>query len=118
MSADTGSPEAPGAAVPAAPPVSALADAPPAEKQRSWLVAAIARGLALFIGAFTLVNVVALWRLGADFNIWWVAVPGAGRTIAIVLYVLVGAALVGYAALPGMRPWRRSQARTSPPVSA
>ena len=107
MSADTGSPEAPGAAAPAAPPAPALAHAPPAEKQRSWLVAAVARGLALFIGAFTLVNVVALWRLGADFNIWWVAVPVVGRTIAVALYVLVGAALVGYAAAPRMRPWRR-----------
>jgi vancomycin permeability regulator SanA len=107
MSADTGSPEAPGAAAPAAPPAPALADAPPADKQRHWLVAAFARGLALFVGAFTLVNVVALWRLGTDFNIWWVAVPGVGRTIAGALYVLAGAALVGYAAAPRMRAWRR-----------
>ena len=107
MSADTGSPEAYGAAAPAAPATPALADAAPAEKQRDWLVAAVARGLAFFVGAFTLVNVVALSRFGADFNIWWVAVPGVGRTIAVALYVLVGAALVGYAAAPRMRPWRR-----------
>ena len=31
---------------------------PLAEKHRSWLVAAVARGFALFVGAFTLVNVV------------------------------------------------------------
>lgn len=107
MTAVPGSPQAPGAAVPPLPSAPALTDAASAEKGRNWLVAAIARGLALFIGAFTLVNVVALWRLGADFNIWWVAVPGVGRAIAIVLYVLVGAALVAYAAAPRMRPWRR-----------
>jgi vancomycin permeability regulator SanA len=107
MSADAVLPDAPGTGEPAGPSAPALAAAPPAEKRRHWLVAAIARGFALFVGAFTLVNIVGLWRQGADFNIWWVAVPGAGRATAVVLYALVGAALVGYAVAPRMHPWRR-----------
>lgn len=88
-------------------PVAPAVDSLPAVKPRNWLAAALARGFALFIGAFTLVNVVGLWRQGADFNIWWVAIPGVGRPLAVALYVVVGAALVGYAVAPRMREWRR-----------
>jgi vancomycin permeability regulator SanA len=102
MCADAGLPEASGAGAPAP----ALTDSP-SPKERDWLVAACARGLALFVGVFTLVNVVGLWRQGADFNIWWVGVPGVGQTIAGVLCLLVGSALVGYAVAPRMRRWRR-----------
>jgi len=106
MSADAGLPEAPGAGAPAAsPPV--LAELQTGARQRNWFLAACARGSALFIGGFTLVNVVGLWRQGADFNIWWVAVPAVGRVVTVGLYLLVGAALFGYAVAPRMRPWRR-----------
>ena len=43
----------------------------------------------------------------ADFTIWWVAVPAAGRFVAGLLLALAAAALIGYAAAPRMRPWRR-----------
>lgn len=107
MSVDAGLPEASATGVPAAPPAPVLGDVPSAERQRNWLVAAVARGFALFVGAFTLVNVIGLWRQGADFNIWWAAVPVVGRTVAVALYVVVGAALLAYAAAPRMRRWRR-----------
>ena len=67
-------------------------------RQRNWLVAAVARGLALFIGGFTLVSVFgSLRHAHADFTIWWVAVPAVGRFVSGVLLVLVAAALLGYA---------------------
>ena len=122
MSADAGSNGAPGAGVPAPRPAAYPPQAPvepesatapalgtsPAVSPRSWALAAVARGLALFVGGFTLVSVFgSLRRTHADFTIWWVAVPGLGRFLAGVLLTLVAAALLGYAAAPRMRPWRR-----------
>ena len=122
MSADAGLRGAPGAGAPAplpaagaaqapAEPVSSAAPAlkaPPAERRRAWAVAAVARGLALFIGGFTLVSVYgSLRRAHADFTIWWVSVPGVGRVVAGALLVLVAVALLGYVVAPRMRPWRR-----------
>jgi vancomycin permeability regulator SanA len=75
---------------------------------RSWTAAAVARGLALFIGGFTLVSVCgSLRRAHADFTIWWVAVPAVGRFVAGALLVLVAATLIAYAVAPRLRPWRR-----------
>ena len=122
MSADAGLRGAPGAGAPAplpaagaaqapAAPVSSAAPAlkaPPAERRRAWAVAAVARGLALFIGGFTLVSVYgSLRRVHADFTIWWVSVPAVGRVVAGALLVLVAVALLGYVVAPRMRPWRR-----------
>jgi vancomycin permeability regulator SanA len=121
MSADAGLRGAPGAGAPALPPAPGTLQAPgepvptiapvldaPAVRHRNWLVAAVARGIALFIGAFTLVSVFgSLRHAHADFTIWWVAVPGVGRAIAGALLVLVAAALLGYAVAPRMQAWRR-----------
>ena len=96
--------QAPGEPVTTAP---ALA-APPVIKHRNWAIAAVARGLALFFGLFTLVGVIASWRHETlDFNIWWVALPLGGWIAQAGLLGLVGVALVAYAVAPGMRPWRR-----------
>ena len=100
-----GPPQAPGAPVSGAPPA---LDGTPAHKQRDWPATAVARGLALFIGCFTLVSVFgSLRHAHVDFTIWWVAVPAVGRLVSGVLLVLVAAALLGYAVAPRMRPWRR-----------
>ena len=122
MSADAGLGGVPGAGAPAYAPAAgpsqapaepgssaapALA-APPPDKYRHWAVAAAARGLALFIGGFTLVGVYASWRHETlDFNIWWVALPFGGWIVHAGLLALAGVALVAYAVAPRMRPWRR-----------
>lgn len=122
MSADAGLGGAPGAGASAYAPAAgpsqspaeagssaapALAATPP-DKYRQWAVAAAARGLALFIGGFTLIGVYASWRGETlDFNIWWVALPFGGWIVHAGLLALAGVALVAYAVAPRMRPWRR-----------
>jgi len=75
---------------------------------RHWLPAAVARGLALFVGAFTLLSVVGAARSEAfNASIWWVAVPFVARLVSAALLAAVGAAFVAYAVAPRMRAWRR-----------
>jgi len=97
---------APGAAPLQHPP--AAPRTAPAAKTRHWLPAAVARGLALFVGGFTLLSVVGSMRSEAlDANIWWVAVPFVPRLASAALLAAVGAAFVAYAVAPRMRAWRR-----------
>jgi len=78
------------------------------ERERSWPLAAVARGLALFLGAFTLLNVVGTLRTPAfDANVWWVDPPAIPRAASLALFVAVGVALLAYAFAPRMRTWRR-----------
>ena len=82
--------------------------AAPAPKTRHWLPAAVARGLALFIGGFTLLSVVGAARFAAfDATLWWVAVPFVPRLVSAGLLAAVGVAFVAYAVAPRMRAWRR-----------
>jgi len=115
----TGAPGTPGGASGAAPlgpppgaaplgPPPAAQRAAPAPKTRHWLPAAAARGLALFIGVFTLLSVVGAARSATlDANIWWVAVPVVPRLVSAGLLAAVGVALVAYAVAPRMPVWRR-----------
>ena len=109
-----GAPVTPGGAPGAEPLTGASAaplegtPAPSPPKTRHWLPAAVARGLALFIGVFTLANVVGS-RHGETlvYNVWWIAVPLLGWVTSAILLAAVGAAFVAYAAAPRMRAWRR-----------
>jgi len=97
---------APGAAPLERPP--AAPRAAPAPRTRHWLPAAVARGLALFVGGFTLLSVVGAARSEAfDANIWWVAVPFVPRLVSAAFLAAVGAASVAYAVAPRMRASRR-----------
>jgi vancomycin permeability regulator SanA len=84
---------------------------PPAEqgpRRRNWLVAAPARGIALFLGGFTLVSTVGVVRdTGFDANTWWVAVPYVPRLASAALLAAAGVAFVAYGVAPRMRAWRR-----------
>jgi vancomycin permeability regulator SanA len=105
---------APGASpAPAPPPVGSapagdVAGDHDAGGRRHWLPAAVARGIALFFGVFTLLSVVGTLREPAfDANIWWVAAPYVPDLVAGLVFALVGVAFVAYAVAPGMRAWRR-----------
>jgi vancomycin permeability regulator SanA len=90
-----------------APPLERSPD-PPAPRSRHWLPAAVARGLALFIGCFTLLSVVGAARSAAlDASIWWVAVPFVPELVSAALLAAVGAAFIAYAIAPRLRGWRR-----------
>ncbi|HZL64650.1 MAG TPA: YdcF family protein [Thermoleophilia bacterium] len=70
-------------------------------------MAAVARGLALFFGAFTLLNVVGALRTpGFDANIWWIDLHLLPQAAALVFLVAAALALIGYAARPRMSRWR------------
>ncbi|HEY5387456.1 MAG TPA: YdcF family protein [Thermoleophilia bacterium] len=68
----------------------------------------MARGLAVFVGVFTLLNVVgSAHGQTLVFNVWWIAVPLVGWAGEAVLLAVVGIAFVAYAVAPRMRAWRR-----------
>ncbi len=71
-------------------------------------MAAAARGIALFFGAFTLLNVGGTLRTpGFDENIWWIDLHLLPQTAALVFLVAAALALIGYAVRPRMARWRR-----------
>ncbi len=77
-------------------------------QSRCRFLEAVGRGMALFLGAFALMNVLGeLCRSGFDANIWWVDLrPLPGWTSRVVLGV-AGAVLVGYAVRAKMGRWRQ-----------
>jgi vancomycin permeability regulator SanA len=100
--------------VPSRPPgpgwtqVKAPQAASPEEGRRNWIAAAVARGVAVFVGGFTIVNTVGLLRTSAlDANVWWIAVPYLPGSAAAALLAAAGVALIAYGIAPGMSAWRR-----------
>src|SRR5260221_4224770 len=76
-------------------------------------VSSAARGIALFIGAFSLLNVAAVLRHGTfDGNAWWIDFrplsPAIGRSAA----ALLGLVLVAWALWPRMSRWRTALTRS------
>lgn len=67
---------------------------------------ALARGIALFFGLFSLANAVAALRTGRTEDLWWVDLRMLPGWVTALLW-LTAALLVGYALRPTMRPWRR-----------
>jgi vancomycin permeability regulator SanA len=69
---------------------------------------AIARALALFIGGFTLLNIVGeLLSPGFDANIWWIDLRPLHPTMSQSLLLLTSAHLIAFAIWPKMAHWRR-----------
>jgi uncharacterized SAM-binding protein YcdF (DUF218 family) len=69
-----------------------------------------ARGLALFLGAFTLLNLLGAARF--DPNLWWIDLWPLPATVARVVLAVAAVAMLAYAVRPGglrARPtWRRA----------
>jgi vancomycin permeability regulator SanA len=78
------------------------------ERERSWPLASVARGVALFFGLFTLLSVIGTAREAAfDANVWWVSLTHVPRLVSALLLAAAGVALVAYAVAPRMTAWRR-----------
>ncbi|MEP7218869.1 MAG: YdcF family protein [Bacteroidota bacterium] len=67
----------------------------------------IVRGLALFLGAFTLLNIIGDLVTGFDGNTWWIDLHPIPWRIGEMLLGLLSGVLIAYALRPRMRPWRR-----------
>jgi vancomycin permeability regulator SanA len=74
---------------------------------RSTLLA-LARGLALFLGGFTLVNLVAALRTPAfDANTWWIGIGFVPTAAGDTLLAVAGVLLAAFAVRPAAAGWRR-----------
>ena len=69
-------------------------------------IRALARGVGLFFGAFSLANAAVALRTGRTEDLWWVDLGGLPGWVTGLLW-LSAALLVAFAVRPGMRPWRR-----------
>lgn len=70
-----------------------------------WVPSAVARGLALFVGVFTLVSLVGMVRAaGFDENIWWIDLHWLPGPAADLLLAVAGAVLAAWAIRPRIRP--------------
>jgi uncharacterized SAM-binding protein YcdF (DUF218 family) len=66
------------------------------------MLTSVARGLALFLGGFTLLNLAGDSRFsGASANSWWISVPLLSPPASKVFLALLGLVLLAYAAAPG-----------------
>ena len=70
---------------------------------------ALPRGLALFLGGFSLLNVLGSLRsTGFDANLWWIDLRLVPRAVANPLLLVSAVCLVGFAIRPARSVWRRS----------
>jgi vancomycin permeability regulator SanA len=69
----------------------------------------IARGVALFFGLFSLLNVVGSLRAPSfDENIWWIDLRPLPTTVRAVVFALAGLILLSWALRPEAARWRRA----------
>jgi vancomycin permeability regulator SanA len=72
----------------------------------AWQV--VARGLALFLGGFALLNVVGSLRsAGFDANLWWIDLRFLPHAVANLILLVSAACLVAFAIWPPRSAWRR-----------
>jgi uncharacterized SAM-binding protein YcdF (DUF218 family) len=68
----------------------------------------VPRGIALFLGGFTLVNLLGEWRFrGFDANYWWIDLRPLPGFVSRNLLGLAGLLLVAWAWRPALAGWRR-----------
>ncbi len=74
----------------------------------SWFLAAVARGLAFFLGAFSLVNVLGdLLSPGFDANQWWIDLRPIHSPVADIFLVASTFFLIAYSIRPVLSAERR-----------
>lgn len=79
----------------------------PLPSRRLRIAFAAARGLALLLGAFALLNVLGeLRNPGFDANLWWIDLRFANRTLNKSLMLAAGVAMIAFAMRPQISPLR------------
>ena len=66
----------------------------------------IARGLSLFLGAFTVLNLLGASRF--DPNLWWIDLWPLPGVVAHVVLAMAAVAMIAYAVKPRAARWRRA----------
>ena len=73
-----------------------------------WVTTAVARGVAFFLGGFTLLNLLGAWRTpGFNENAWWIDVGFLPDVLSGLLLVASGVLLLVWVARPHVGCWRR-----------
>ena len=86
-------------------------------EQRGAGLASIGRGLALFLGLFTLLNFIAGARSeGFDANIWWIDLRALPSALSVALLASASLALLAYAFVGATRAVRIGVAVTTLPL--
>jgi vancomycin permeability regulator SanA len=76
--------------------------------KRLELLLPVSRGLALFLGGFSLLNLLGELRFpGFDANHWWIDFRPADNVAVQVFLCVVSIFLLAYSLRPKMTPWRR-----------
>src|SRR5205809_4964088 len=87
-------------------------------RYRKWrvpsMLAGCARGVALFLGGFSWVNILARrFSPQLDANLWWVDLRALPESIATALLAATATLLVAFALWPRLAPWRRRLTRAA-----
>lgn len=84
------------------------ASSPTATVQRRYrILFAVAQGLALLLGGFTLLNITGeLRNPGFDANLWWIDLRFANRTLNRILLLGISVGLMGFSLRPQFSPCR------------
>jgi uncharacterized SAM-binding protein YcdF (DUF218 family) len=75
------------------------------DQRRYRILFAVAQGLALLLGGFTLLNIAGeLRNPGFDANLWWIDLRFANRTLNRLLLLSLAVGLLGFALRPQLAP--------------
>lgn len=81
----------------------------PAISKRIWLKNALPRGLALFLGGFSLLNLLGNFRVpGFDANIWWIDLRALPIWLGNTLLFISAFTLVAFGVRPPQSRWRKT----------
>src|ERR1044071_1156427 len=76
---------------------------------QTWSWRAMSRGLALFLGAFSLLNLAGGFRRsGFDANLWWIDLRWMPEILRVLFMLISSLCLLGFAIRPACCLWRKA----------
>jgi vancomycin permeability regulator SanA len=77
--------------------------------QSNWLKDALPRGLALFLGGFSLLNLLGNFRTaGFDANLWWIDLRALPNWLGNTLLFISAVSLIAFGLRPPQSLWRKT----------